>query len=338
MTYQSELDRFDPDRGDVLSISKEDATELANLPGEIALPIIHALLRYFALGKPGDPVPTMEDPRDNAMLARYIEHQRKNAARRADFLARQRENANNGWAKRKAADKGKKDATGCHGIPRHTTATSTSIRTEEEEQVPEGEGLVSSSQRGKPSSVVSESQPPSAGACAGARPAAVESGHTMRTATIDEWVGHGDETFDEGDLRERPVQFVLDMGIDEDENRARPFYLRALQQLGPDVYAETCWRFIEAYVAAANAYGKTVRELEANWDANEAKYTAQGATWDSIIAKAEDKNWHCIKTEREYYEKHSVGGGRILAGMLKEAGLAHGIDLGANRSKKGGDK
>lgn len=118
MTYQSELDRFDPDRGDVLSISKEDATELANLPGEIALPIIHALLRYFALGKPGDPMPTMKDPRDNAMLARYIEHQRKNAARRADFLARQRENANNGWAKRKAADKGKKDATGCHGIPR----------------------------------------------------------------------------------------------------------------------------------------------------------------------------------------------------------------------------
>ena len=159
----------------------------------------------------------------------------------------------------------------------------------------------------------------------------------MRTATIDGWDGHSDETFGEGDLRERPVQFVLDMGIDTDENRARVFYMKALEQLGPVVYAETCWRFIEAYVAAANDYGKTMRDLEANWDANEAKYTAQGATWDSIIAKAEEKNWHCIKTERECYERHSVGGGRILAGMLKEAGLAHGINLGAKRTKKGGE-
>ena len=158
----------------------------------------------------------------------------------------------------------------------------------------------------------------------------------MRTATVAEWVDHGAKTFNEGDLRERPVQFVLNMGIDEDENRARPFYMKALQQLGPDIYANTCWRFVEAYVAAANEYGATMREFDAMWTKNEAAYTENGQTWESVMARAEDKNWHLIATNRANYEKHSVGGGRILAGMLKEAGLAHGIDLGAKPTKKGG--
>lgn len=141
----------------------------------------------------------------------------------------------------------------------------------------------------------------------------------MRTATIaahDYYYGDGRkeaQTFSEADLRERPVQYVLDMKIDEEENRARPFYMKALQQLGPDIYANTCWRFIEAYVKAENDFWKAHEASEEEYNEKEAD-------------RLEDLS--C-----EY--KH---GGRILAGMLKEAGLAHRIDLGANRSKKGGDK
>ena len=321
---------FDRERGNVLVLQREYVAPFYQLPWDIAGPIFHALLQWF-FGASEEAV-KMKDPRDQMVLAQLIEHTKANAENHYQRQMHQREIKSH--AGKVSASKRATRANTCQ----HVLTGVAKEKEKEEDKDPEGISLYSSSLTCPTSSVGSESQLPSAGACAGARPAAVESGHAMRTATIAGWDEHGDETFDEGDLRERPVQFVLDTGIDEDENRARPFYLRALQQLGPEVYAETCWRFIEAYVAAANAYGKTMRELEANWDANEAKYTAQGATWDSIIAKAEDQNWHCIKTEREYYEKHSVCGGRILAGMLKEAGLAHGIDLGANRSKKGGDK
>lgn len=321
---------FDRERGNVLVLQREYVAPFYQLPWDIAGPIFHALLQWF-FGASEEAV-KMKDPRDQMVLAQLIEHTKANAENHYQRQMHQREIKSH--AGKVSASKRATRANTCQ----HVLTDVAKEKEKEEDKDPEGISLYSSSLTCPTSSVGSESQPPSAGACAGARPAAVESGHAMRTATIDEWEGHGDETFYEGDLRERPVQFVLDMGIDDDENRSRPFYLRALQQLGPDVYAETCWRFIEAYVAAANAYGKTMRDLKANWDANEAKYTAQGATWDSIIAKAEDKNWHCIKTEREYYEKHRYNGGRILAGMLKEAGLAHGIDLGANRSKKGGNK
>ena len=338
MAYQSELDRFDMERGDVLSIPRETCIELSELEDDISK-VVAPLFKWMS-GKPGDPIPDVKESNPKlarlyrGMLLRLIEHQKANAARRADFLASQKAKGIASGAKRTAR---KQSTESNHGQPRSTEVNQVQDKEKEEEQVPEGEGLVSSSLTCPTYSVGSESQPPSAGACAGARPAAVESGHAMRTATIAGWTEHGDETFDEGDLRERPVQFVLDMGIDEDENLARPFYMKALQQLGPVVYAETCWRFIEAYVAAANAYGKTMRELEKNWDTHKAEYTAKGETWNDLITRAENKNWHLIKTERECYERHSDGGGRILAGMLKEAGLANGIDLGAKRTKKGGE-
>ena len=88
MAYRSILDRFDMERGDALTLTLETATELAALPCEIAAPVIYALLSWFA----GGDVPTLPDPRDNALLLRLVVHQKRNAARRADVLATKREN------------------------------------------------------------------------------------------------------------------------------------------------------------------------------------------------------------------------------------------------------
>lgn len=83
------LERFNATdgRGDVLSISREDAARLHELPLEIYGPIFHALLGWFLTGKETH----LDDPRDRAMLAGFKEHQLGNAARRGKFLNDQKE-------------------------------------------------------------------------------------------------------------------------------------------------------------------------------------------------------------------------------------------------------
>ena len=88
MAYKAILDRFDMERGDALTLPLDTATELAELPCEIAAPVIHALLKWFTGGE----VATLADPRDNALLRRLVVHQRMNAQRRADYLASRRKN------------------------------------------------------------------------------------------------------------------------------------------------------------------------------------------------------------------------------------------------------
>ena len=87
--YGSMLERFNATggRGDVLSFSREDAARLAELPLEIAAPILHALLKWFLTGEDVQ----LDDPRDRAMLAGFKEHQLGNAARRGKFLNAQKE-------------------------------------------------------------------------------------------------------------------------------------------------------------------------------------------------------------------------------------------------------
>ena len=108
MSYKSELERFDMERGNVLSVEREMVKGITKLGEEIAGPILFRLYTWFA-GNPGDATPEMADPRDNVFLAMLIEHQRKNAARRADFLAKQSQNAQKRWNNAKTS----------HGIPRH---------------------------------------------------------------------------------------------------------------------------------------------------------------------------------------------------------------------------
>lgn len=88
MAYKPLLDRFDMERGDALTLTTDTATELAELPLEIAGPILHALLKWFSGGE----LATLPDPRDNAMLKRLAVHQRQNAERRADILNTKRQN------------------------------------------------------------------------------------------------------------------------------------------------------------------------------------------------------------------------------------------------------
>jgi len=88
MAYKAQIDRFDMERGDALTLTLDTATELAELPCEIAAPVIHALLVWFTGGE----VATLPDPRDNALLRRLVVHQKQNAERRADYLASRRKN------------------------------------------------------------------------------------------------------------------------------------------------------------------------------------------------------------------------------------------------------
>ena len=82
MAYKSKLERFDMERGDVLSVEREMAKGITKLGEQIAGPILFRLYTWFA-GEPGDAPPEMADPRDNVFLAMLMEHQRKNAARRS---------------------------------------------------------------------------------------------------------------------------------------------------------------------------------------------------------------------------------------------------------------
>lgn len=108
--YGGMLERFNATdgRGDVLSFSREDAARLAELPLEIAAPILHALLKWFLTG---EDIP-LDDPRDRAMLAGFKEHQLGNAARRGKFLNDQK-------AKSDMAVKARRNANprDTHGTP-----------------------------------------------------------------------------------------------------------------------------------------------------------------------------------------------------------------------------
>ncbi len=129
MAYKPLLDRFDMERGDVLSLPRETAVELAALSCEIAAPVIYALLSWFA----GGDVPTLPDPRDNALLLRLVAHQRQNAERRADYLASRRKNRLGGdmsthddishKSKNKRESKTSKDEVlDCHAAPASSRA------------------------------------------------------------------------------------------------------------------------------------------------------------------------------------------------------------------------
>ena len=88
---QSQIDRFDWERGDVLSIAREDAARLAALPVEMFSPPFHALLCWF-LGEEAESVrKSLNDPRDKMLLDGLMEHQRQNAQRRGDYLTMQRD-------------------------------------------------------------------------------------------------------------------------------------------------------------------------------------------------------------------------------------------------------
>jgi len=335
--YQSKTIGLDPERGDQLTTRLADVKAIFAddiIRREQADRIAGCFFRWFC-GKTEEEATHGEEPIVQVFVKTLMNRQREGVRKYVD-QCNSRSPKKGKSDETDDDDRGGRDKVTYPDISRDkATCEDNKIKKgNEEKKLTEGNKVFSTSFL-SPVGGDTAGNPPSAdGAAADARPTAHTPTDETRTANVEEWPDHSAKTFDERDLRERPVQFVLDMGIDEDENRARPFYMKALGELGPDVYAETCWRFVTEYTKAANEYGETMRQLSVHFDAHADEYEAKGETWESILEKAEARNWHLVKTERDQYERYRDGG-RILAGMLKEAGLAHGIDLGAKRPKKG---
>lgn len=322
---------YDRERGNALILHRDEVMPFYDLPWDYAGPILHALFRWFCGATEAEV--KMKDPRDQMLLARIIEHQKANAENNYQFKMRERENKSKA-GKASAATRYERQQSATPVDTCQQPSTKDKEKEKEEDKAPEGGRLYSSSFLSPPKGDSAENPHGADGAAAGARPVA----HESREAHIQEWPEHAARHYFENDLRERPIQFVLNLDIDEDADKARGFYTKALKELGAEVYAETCWRFVVEYAAKANAYGAVMREFDANYDAQEEAYISKFGGWESALIAAEEKNWHNIRGLKVQREKYAFTGGRILASMLKEAGLARNIDLGAKHSKKGNQR
>lgn len=113
MSKGTRLETFDVERGDVVSLVREDVARLYGGGPDIGGRILWEFFRWFLGGEDSH----MSDPRDEMLLAGLKEHQRKNAQRMYERLLAQQEKANGRW--RKEA----KDAPECRGKPRDAVAT-----------------------------------------------------------------------------------------------------------------------------------------------------------------------------------------------------------------------
>ena len=113
MSKGTRLETFDAERGDVVSLAREDVARLYGGGPKIGGRILWEFFGWFL----GVEDSHMKDPRDEMLLAGLKEHQRKNAHRMYERLLAQQEKAIGRW--RKEA----KDASGCVGMPRDAGAT-----------------------------------------------------------------------------------------------------------------------------------------------------------------------------------------------------------------------
>ena len=113
MSKGTRLETFDAERGDVVSLAREDVARLYGGGPKIGGRILWEFFGWFL----GVEDSHMKDPRDEMLLAGLKEHQRKNAHRMYERLLAQQEKAIGRW--RKEA----KDALGCVGMPRDAGAT-----------------------------------------------------------------------------------------------------------------------------------------------------------------------------------------------------------------------
>ena len=90
---------FDRERGDALTITREEAVAFREVGKEIGATILWALVAEWFAGNPGDPIPKMKDPRDQRDLARLIEHQKANVSRCVVNAAKKQENARERWGR-----------------------------------------------------------------------------------------------------------------------------------------------------------------------------------------------------------------------------------------------
>lgn len=231
MGYKNKLDRFDMERGDVLLIPRETCIELRELQ-EDAAKVLLPFVSYVA-GEPGDPLPEVneDDPRMKrvytGMLLRMIEHQRQSAAKYADRLATQRENALKRWHKG--------DGEPCDGIPPHTMALNKD-KEEDKDQVSKRE-LDTLSIPNK----LGTATPFAGGVGVNAAPGEVA------TVYGDEPDGGLNVKVSHAELESDPVGAMMEFLRPTDGERMKVLNtLKArMKQAGRDTFVAVCWRFLK---------------------------------------------------------------------------------------------
>lgn len=337
MAYESKLESLDKERGDLLIIERDAAALIKGCGAEIGGPIAFTFIQWF-MGKPGDEPPTMPDPRDNGILAMLIEKQKERVEKYVKHLKNQQEKG----LKSAAARAAKQSTESNHGQPRSTKEE------REKEMEVERENPV---RIDFPLSTTSN-LPPNKLGHAGDAPAHAATGDGLnaapcgtRTATrvayIDpEWGSQIDaRTFDEAELRARPVSFMLAAIGEEGDQRTRNALTKAVEELGPDTFAETCWRFVADMVQAENAYAAAATKVRDNFakkygDEADAKLSAvlKKIATNGSTNRAND--WFVIPWQKW----RDFQPGRFLMSAIKEAKLAAGIPTKRKPKRKGGDE
>ncbi len=324
MAYKSELERFDMERGDVLLISREMAQAIAGFGADIGAPIFFALIEWFS-GKPGDETPKLKDPRDRGFLAMLMEHQKKYAARRADFLKSQSQKGQASAAARKARQQSTETN---HGQPQPAVVAKIN-RSEVEEESTKGKYFPSSTTSNPPNQLGQVGGTPThaaGGPCVTAAPGGTRT--ATRVAYVEPLSGDKIEerTFAEADLIERPVTFMLDAIGESDELQTRNALKKAVEELGPEAYARTCWRFIADMVQTENAAAAVLAKSRASLAK---RYGDDGEA--RLVKTLRDIVQHgSTNTENDWFVQpwmkwRDFQPGRFLMGALSEAKLAAGI-------------
>ena len=246
---QSQIDRFDWERGDVLSIIKEDAARLAALPVDMFSPPFHALLRWF-LGEDAEAVrKSLTDPRDLMLLDGLMEHQRANAKRRGDFLTSQREKSLSAKKLRDAA----RVPQDTHGTP----VDDPSIRRRKEKEkysVSESTSL----------SLRDDAPTASCASLGGLRPSSVQDNEPQSAKKepipcINKWEDGKpiiDKYLREDDIRPDPIGYLFKR-MSEQESEPEKFRgaLRKYRDdLGEGFFFDVVWDFVKEQCEWENRY------------------------------------------------------------------------------------
>lgn len=247
---QSQIDRFDWERGDVLSIIKEDAARLAALPVGMFAPPFHALLKWF-LGEDAEAVrKSLTDPRDLMLLDGLMEHQRANAQRRGDYLTKQRDKS---LIAKKCRDAAR--------VPRDTHGTPTddpSIRRSESESI-------SRSASDKTYTSLRDACPsPSAFRSANGKPSSAQDNEPQSAKKepipcISKWEDGKpiiDKYLREDDIRPDPIGYLFKR-MSEQESEPEKFRgaLRKYRDdLGEGFFFDVVWDFVKEQCELENRY------------------------------------------------------------------------------------
>ena len=168
---------------------------------------------------------------------------------------------------------------------------------------------------------------------------------TARTATrvayFDPLSGQIDaQTFDEAELRARPISFMLSAIGEEGDAQTRNALTKALEDLGLEPFAETCWRFITDMVKAENDCAAVLTKAREHFkgkygDEADAKLRA---LLESIIKNGStNPNNDGLVIPWQKWRDYQPG--RYLMAEIKQAKLAAGIPIKRKPGKrKGGEE